>query len=295
MNTVTTTNVIESSNTNEGLEYEPDGLIGFTSPPFEKPTGSLLHTAIVQDTVSDETGCPNRDDCTYETDETKETGEREEAEETQEPEDLEEREELATPNSTLWSRIDEAISECGVSANRNVNRPLFLFAHKIRTTEEELNVRFPLDVIAEFIRRWREQNYDHLENDHDYLAEFLDKLSLVRHPRGRVLARAVEIARGRVPPRQTTLLSPDVQLLASLCEVLQQQAGNKPFFLDGRSAAKALGKPHETVASWLRALCQLPLIKRVRKGTRGMASRYKYIDQSRVDHKNEINQPHAES
>jgi hypothetical protein len=92
---------------------------------------------------------------------------------------------------------------------------------------------------------------------------------------------AVETARNIVPPEQTLRLSSDIQLLGTLCGVLQQQRGKKPFFLDGRSAAKALGKPHETVASWLRALCQLGVIKRVSKGTSGMASRYLYLEQDR--------------
>jgi len=174
--------------------------------------------------------------------------------------------------------IDEAISECRVSANGNVNRPLFILAHKLRSIEEELNARFSVDVVAEIVHRWKEQNGDHLESEHDYLAELLDKLSLVRFPRGRALARAVEIARNIVPPKQTIRLSSDFQLLAALCGVLQRQVGKKPFFLDGRSGAKALGRPHETVASWLRALCRLGVIKRVSKGSRGMASRYEYIE-----------------
>src|SRR6516225_5233208 len=103
-------------------------------------------------------------------------------------------------------------------------------------------------------------------------APFVDKLSLVRLPRGRALERALEIARNTEPPIQTRLLSTGVGLLASLCRELQHQSGNKPFFLAGRSAAKALDKPHETVASWLRVLRKLEVIKLVSQGRQGKAS-----------------------
>jgi hypothetical protein len=279
MNTLVTTNAIEAPETTDGSEHGPAAWKDATGPLLYQLKASLPPTSGGLGIISGKAGLSKTDDCTYETHETYEIEEAEELEETQESEELEEREELATLGPKLFVRMDEAISECSVSADRNINRPLFLLAHKLRSIEEELNVRFSVDVIARTLHRWEEQNHDYLEENHDYLAEFLDKLSLVRFPRGRALARAVEIARGIVPPKQTAPLSSDVQLLASLCGVLQYQAGKKPFFLDGRSAATALGRPHETVASWLRALCQLGVIKRVSKGCRGMASRYTYFEQ----------------
>jgi hypothetical protein len=274
MNRLITTNTTEPSETNEGSENEPDAWQGFTGTPLNRFGGSLLRTTVSQAIISDETGCPETDECTYETDEIEEA---EEAEETQETEELEEKEELARLSPKLSMAIDGAISKCRVSRNRDVNRPLFMLAHKLRSIEEKLNARFSMDVVADILHRWKGQNHDHLEDDHDYLAEFLDKLSLVRYPRGRALLRAVEIAEGRVPPRKTRRLSSGVQLLASLCGVLQYQAGEKPFFLDGRSAARALGKPHRTVASWLRALRHLGVIGLISQGKRGMASRYEYL------------------
>jgi hypothetical protein len=279
MNTSATTNTIEPPETTDGSEHGPEALKDVTEPVLYQLKASLPATAGNQGIISAEAGLSKTDDCTYETYETDEIGETEEAEESQEPEELEEKEELATLDPRLWGRIGEAMSECRVSTNRDINRPLFMLAHEQSSIEEELNVRFSLKVTIEVVQRWREQNHDHLDEDYDYLTEYLDKLSLVRYPRGRALAMAVESARGIVPPKETKRLSADVQLLASLCSVLQRQAGEKPFFLDGRSAAKALGKPHETVASWLRALCQLGVIRLISKGRRGMASRYVYLDE----------------
>jgi len=170
--------------------------------------------------LSDETACSNADECTYEIYETYEAEEAEEREEAEETKELDEREEVDSLGPKHWTGIDEAISECRVYRDMDVDRPLFMFADKVRSIEEELNGRFSLDVIAEVVRRWKALNDDYLENDHDYLTESLDQLSLVRFPKGRALARAVEIARNAVPPKRTARLSPGVQLLASLCGVL---------------------------------------------------------------------------
>ena len=78
-----------------------------------------------------------------------------------------------------------------------------MLAHKIRGLEEEQASMFPLDVISEIVRRWQSRNQDKLEDNHDYLTEFLDKLSLVRHPKGRALVNAFVAAKRLPPPKQT--------------------------------------------------------------------------------------------
>jgi hypothetical protein len=262
MNTLVTNNTIEPPKTTEGREYGLEASRNATQPSSD---GSRLRnsqpTTLADNGVTnDETACANTDECTYETQETHELQEPQETDESHETKgkrQLSQREEIGRLGLKLLFTIDEPISECRVF-DGNVNRPLFMLAHKVRTIEEELNRRFSINVCSQILDRWKEQNRDQLERGHDYLVEFLDKLSLVRYPKGRALANAVELARDIAPPAATQLLSRDVQLLASLCKVLQQQAAEKPFFLDGRSAAKALAKPHETVASWLRALCRLP-------------------------------------
>ncbi len=301
MSTAVTSNTIELPEALEGREQGFEAWKDVTQPAsngfrlrHSQPT-TPAHNGV----SSEETAWANTDGCTYETHEIKETEEaqeaeeRQEAQETEESEENEETDEPTEPRKTnglekrekkdsigpkLWGTIDEAISKCEVTDNRDINRPLFMLAHKVRSIEEELNVHFSTNLTVAVVRRWQARNHDHLEDDHDYVTEFLDKLSLVRYPKGRALARAVEIARGLVPPKKTAFLSPDVQLLASLCKVLQQQRGKKPFFLDGRSAATALGRPHETVASWLRGLHHLGVIRRESRGVRGMASLYSYLD-----------------
>jgi hypothetical protein len=216
----------------------------------------------------------NNDVCTEETEEIKEIKETKEPEELGE---LKECEETGECNRDLLGTIENAISQCPVAIHKDVNRALFMLAQRIRGLEEEQGSTLPLDVISEIVRRWQSRNHDKLEDNHDYLTEFLDKLSLVRFPKGHALVNALAAAKRLPPPKQTISLSREVQMLACLCRELQRQAGTNPFFLNGRSAAKVLGQPHETVASWLRALRHLGVIALDTEGRRGFASRYRYI------------------
>ena len=137
--------------------------------------------------------------CTEESEEIKETKERQEPEESRE---LEECEETGESDRDLWGRIDNAISQCPVTIPKSVNRPLFMLAHKIRGLEEEQASMFALDAISEIVQRWQSRNQHNLEDNHDYLMEFLDKLSLVRFPRDRALVNALAAAKRLPPPEK---------------------------------------------------------------------------------------------
>jgi hypothetical protein len=290
MNTLTT-NTVEPPQPPQGREHGAKAWKDFTRPALTRLKPSLPPTAGGDRLSSDVTSCPTRADCTDETEEIEDLEELEEikdlegfekAEQIGQATDIEpsaNRREIDKLSPDLLERIDVAISQYRVLYDRDFNRPFFLLAHEVRSIEEDLNCRFSIRVYAHTVKRWQALNEDHLDNDHDYLAEFLDKLSLVRLPKGRALAKAVEKAGTIAPPKQTERLSAKVQLVAKVCCVLQRQAGDEPFFLDGRSAAKAFGIPHRTVASWLRALCELDVIVLVSQGRPGKASRYRYVAQ----------------
>ena len=180
--------------------------------------------------------------------------------------------------SAQWEELMMIISKCPLGKDRKSNAPLFDLAREIRGMEGRLQLRFGTKLIAEIIRRWKEVNKAYLLPGHDYHAELLDKLSFVRKPAGAVLAEALACARDKPPLTQTLGFSEELQLLARLCRELQRRARNKPFFLDGRWAARLLGVPHTSVASWLRALCgRLGVLQLVSKGVTGRASQYLYI------------------
>ena len=228
---------------------------------------------------TEEQVCFTRDGvCTEETDETEESEESEEIKEPEETGEIQEIEEIDELPPGIWEKIRKAILTCAVGSDGNTNRPLFDLAREVRGCEEKFGKPFSLEILKQIIQRWRSANLSNLNLNKDYLIEFLDKLELVRFPDGMVLVKAFEIANKQPPPTCLKGLPEELQLLGCLCRELQGRAGTEPFFLDGRSAAKLLGVSHRRVASWLRVLCRrLPILGEIKKGHRGVASRYRYI------------------
>lgn len=224
---------------------------------------------------SEQQACLTRDGvCTEETEESEESEEIKEKEETEESQEYDEIDELP---AGVWEKIRKAILTCPVGSDGNTNGSLFDLAREVRGYEEDFGKRFSVKILKQIIYQWHLANLRNLNANKDYLIEFLDKLSLVRFPAGMVLVKAFEMAKAQPPPRVVVGFPQRFQLLARLCRELQRQAGNEPFFVDGRSVAKVLGEAHSTVASWLRALCRLQVIWLIRKGHIGHASRYRYI------------------
>src|SRR5262249_32617162 len=95
------------------------------------------------------------------------------------PEDLDQREEIDQLGPDLSDRVNQAIFQCEVQSNNDVNQPLFMLAKKLRGIEEELNVQFSVKTLETVIERWRSENQSRLDKDYDYLTELLDKLSMV--------------------------------------------------------------------------------------------------------------------
>lgn len=72
---------------------------------------------------------------------------------------------------------------------------------------------------------------------------------------------------------------PKIRLLVALCRELQRAAGDAPFFLACRTAAKLLEYNHVDVAAWLRGLRRDKVLELVDKRSGGggrRAYRYRY-------------------
>lgn len=224
--------------------------------------------------------------CTQETHETQETKESKELKECHEEQETQSSEssrcqkdltfykpDLTDLTSELSTDVAEIISKCCLGRD-----PLFQLAREICGLEERLHRRLSCEAILTVGKQWQTANKDHLLPDHDYNAELIDKLSLVRNPAGAVLAEVLACAKDSPDIPQTVSFRENLQLLAKLCRELQRRAGDHTFFLAGRSAARLLGEPHTTVASWLRGFCgRLGLLKLVSRGVTGRASEYRYI------------------
>ena len=191
-------------------------------------------------------------------------------EETDEPSDFQEIDGLP---ASVWSDVDKLIIDFKVSEDRNYDLPLFNLARGLRRIELDLYARFSLVITAKITERWKEYNKRTLIADHDYHLELLDKLSLVRVPSGiSPLLTALSKAKRMSAPRKVANFPSRFQWLVNLCLELQETAGEKPFYLDGRAAAKLLGIPHRTLASWLRVLCssKLAILREVFKGRQSL-------------------------
>lgn len=79
------------------------------------------------------------------------------------------------------------------------------------------------------------------------------------------------------PPVGCERFADGVRALAAFCRELQRRAGDNPFFLAGREAARLLNIHHVTAAKWLKHLENHKIIAVVTKGGRSRASEYRYI------------------
>ncbi len=70
-----------------------------------------------------------------------------------------------------------------------------------------------------------------------------------------------------------------LRLLVAPCHQLQEDAGDKPFFLDCRAAEKHLAVPKMTIWRWLQLLQTERIIKLVQRGSaaKHRVSLYRYI------------------
>jgi hypothetical protein len=67
-----------------------------------------------------------------------------------------------------------------------------------------------------------------------------------------------------------------VVLLAKLCRELQTMAGDKPFYLDCRTAGRLLGTDHTTAWRWLRGLSGDGVIEMVSSGSKAKRKANEY-------------------
>ncbi len=80
-----------------------------------------------------------------------------------------------------------------------------------------------------------------------------------------------------MPAIASNFESNEIRRLIVLCRALQQNAGDKPFFLSCRTAGVLLEISHVLANKWLRLLAFEDVLKVVIVGTQGKASRFRYL------------------
>lgn len=175
-------------------------------------------------------------------------------EEIEETEEIKELEETDVVREEVWRELNAAIEACILPFPNTSNRILFQLARRVRAIEKRHHSRLAPVLLRKVFNGWEAGNQTFLRPVNDYYCEFLGKLQAVRQPWGENLKSALESAYLEPPSvRVQTIRDPDAHVLASLCRELQRRAGTEPFYLIGRACAELLGRPHSTVAMWLRA------------------------------------------
>lgn len=111
-------------------------------------------------------------------------------------------------------------------------------------------------------------------------SDFRHAWARVRFPKGDdPLALVLQQAMASNPPACAGRYeSPEMKLLICVCRELQQLAGDRPFFVSCREAARVLGIPdHKAAWRLLRTLVTDGVLEVIERGTKTKATRYRYV------------------
>jgi hypothetical protein len=84
------------------------------------------------------------------------------------------------------------------------------------------------------------------------------------------------VAQCDVPPCARHLLHPDVRTLVKICSVLQENAGDEPFYLSSYVAAGLLKVDQRKAHRWLQLLCRHKILTLTKPGKQKVANRYRF-------------------
>jgi hypothetical protein len=172
-------------------------------------------------------------------------------------------------------------------ADNSEGDPVFKFARAVKAFELSVDKRLPKDERPAAFNVWWSMAKSTLPPDTDReecLFLFMDAYDKAKHPLG---SNVIQIALARVksnlpPPAALRYESRNLKTLVHLCYELQVLAGDSPFFLSARDAARAIG--HSTknlyhVSAYLIGLQSDGIIKAVQKFKPGVrrATRYRYV------------------
>ena len=182
--------------------------------------------------------------------------------------------------------VEQALAIAAPARERNDSR-LFLLARALLAVEAHTGWTLtPAELMAAF-NRWHDTGLqmgqlDPAKTRDDYLTKFMSAKSKAKKPLGPVLdfeAVIAELNTRPLPPEADYFESDPPRRLVGLCKILQEHAGDAPFFLACRKAASAIGLAHTEAANYLSALVGVGLLTEISKGKGARASRYRFNSQ----------------
>jgi hypothetical protein len=174
-------------------------------------------------------------------------------------------------------RVQQAIASTVPAGIGQRHTLLFEFLRRLAAIPELKEA--PTAAIRALVAAWHKRAVKFVGTK-DWDATWSDAVSAwpeIHTPHG-TIEGFVQRARERPdPPCAAGYERPEVKLLIRLCGELQIHHGERPFFLDCRTAGKAVGIDHTTAWKFLNMLCADGVLHRVLIGKRRTASEYRYL------------------
>jgi hypothetical protein len=179
--------------------------------------------------------------------------------------------------------VELALAIATPARERNDSR-LFLLARALLAVEAHTgHTLSPAELMTAFTR-WHDTGLqtgqlDPAKTRDNYLTKFMSAKAKAKKPLGPILdfeAVIAELNTRPLPPEAALFESDPPQRLVGLCKLLQEHAGDAPFFLACRKAASAIGLAHTEAANYLSALVGVGLLTEISKGKGCRASRYRF-------------------
>lgn len=174
--------------------------------------------------------------------------------------------------------VGDAITRTTPSDHGDRNRCLFEFARHVKS----LHPKATQDELRQLAKQWHEAALPAIGTK-DFLTTWFDfnrGFESVRYPAGTTLTQIVgEINMADPIPDHLVTLGYGTHSvhLVRICQRLQEQSGDEPFFLSSRQAAGLLQIDYSDAAKLLRVLRMDGFIQEVSKGAGKKASRYRYV------------------
>jgi hypothetical protein len=172
-------------------------------------------------------------------------------------------------------------------ADKSNGDPVFRFARAVKAFELWVDKRLPKHELPSAFNIWWSMAQITLPPDTDRdecMFLFMDAYDKAKTPLGsNVIQNALaRVAASPPPPEANRYKSPKLKTLVHLCYELQRLAGDCPFFLSVRDAARAVGlsaKSLHVISAYLHGLHRDGVIEPVEIGKPGgrRATRYRYV------------------
>ncbi len=189
--------------------------------------------------------------------------------------------------SEEYDELDESKDGCGgvewgcyvLNKSRTSYTMLLELARDVKGVEKKRGKQLTVTQYKRIFTKWENASRPFLRPHTDYFAKFLAKLNIVTMPKGETLRTAFESAKGRRPLPKVLLVSKELQLLASLCQKLQEMAGDQPIMLCQTHIAKLFAVSQQTISEWIRALKTLGVLRLAEAAIKkARAARYYFIE-----------------